>query len=496
MSTIRFTLSVLGLYVFMAFAQAQEQAPYSDLLVKSANLIAENYILPVPKNFLYQSALMRMQAALVDTELAKEHSLFHRDEEDATPPDPRKIQQLVKEICKLSVHISQKPDATDTDYRAWLEDIFVLNQKHGVASSRGLAEAALQGMLHVVNGRYEHCADEAKVANKIEGLGIDIYLEDDQPIISYVHPGSPAERAHLTADNIILKIDGKSTRGCPLADLVSSLCGSPGTKVTLTICPIDEEQDQRPQDIVIVRACNASWSRSVIYRMVAPDSKIGYLRFPTLNHDSICDSDGAVKELAGQGMTGLILDLRTGYGSSTFDASALADRIVEGEWTLVYDSRQGLKRETRKAAPGLAYPDVPLVVLVDKETTGPRELIAAVVKATGRGLVVGETTSGQAVGRQPFRISGHDYKVWFTSCIYRTPKGEEFQHRGIAPDILVAISDEERWRIHERLEAENEAEVPETQDKDYRDAILQKAIEYLGGVVPELGKKPPRHGAQ
>jgi carboxyl-terminal processing protease len=457
--------------------------------VKSANIISDNYLLPVPKDFLYQSALARMRAALVDPEVADDYSVFERDDDDAPPVNAEKIQKLIKVIDDLFTLIRQKSDANESDYRAWLEGIFALNKEWRVASSSGLANAALQGMLSQVSGHFEQDDEADDVARRIEGIGADIYIDERLPHVSYVYPNSPADRAHLEDGDTIFKIDGKDTKGRALDDLVASLRGASGTKVVLSIRRGEEEE---LKDIEMVRAPNATWSHTVYYKFVSTDSKIGYLRFVSLEKDSVADADEVVKEMAGRGMSGLILDLRVGYSESVLVVAELVDRLVEGEWALVYDCRQGLKRESRRAKQGAAYPDVPLVVVVDRDTSGPKELAAAAVKGTGRGLVLGETTAGCAVGQREFRVSGHKHRLRFAAATYRTPKGDAYQNKGIDPDIKIGIKAEDRERLHARMEAENEAENERRaveREEGVPDVQLQKAIEYLGGTAVEFGKK-------
>jgi carboxyl-terminal processing protease len=495
---------------------AQEPGSKSDLLVKSAQIVSEKYLVPIPKDFLLQSALLRMKAALVNPDLLAQPGFgfagqgpifgeqrFEGGRGEARPaPDPAKVQQLIKTIDEVYSLVKQKPDAKDSDYLAWLEGIFALNQTLEVASGDGLARAALGGMLAEVSGRPERGESRAtqwrRYGERYGSTGLHFHLEEGgRARVHYVQPGSPASRADSRQGDLILKINGKETKGQKEDEISQSLRGKPGTKMVVTV---QHEGADRPQDIELVCASRGSWSQSVRGKFVSPDSKIGYVRCWSLQEGAGGDVDDLVQDLAQQGMAGLIVDLRVGWMESFATAAELVDRLVGGEWTLVYESREGLKKETRSAKPGAAYPDVPVVVLVERNTQGPEELIAAAVKATGRGLVIGDTTAGRAVGQQEFAVPGHDYRLKFAAAVYRTPKGDEFQGKGIEPDIRVEMEPASRGRLMMRMQNEDFGQrgyqVMYTgrrqgrEEEEVRDVQLEKAIEYLGGTVGEFGKKP------
>jgi C-terminal processing protease CtpA/Prc len=115
-------------------------------------------------------------------------------------------------------------------------------------------------------------------------------------------------------------------------------------------------------------------------------------------------------------------------------------------------------------------------------------------------LVIGDTTAGRAVGQQEFAVPGHDYRLKFAAAVYRTPKGDEFQGKGIEPDIRVEMEPASRGRLMMRMQNEDFGQrgyqVMYTgrrqgrEEEEVRDVQLEKAIEYLGGTVGEFGKKP------
>jgi carboxyl-terminal processing protease len=519
MVSIKRCVYLIGLvFLLLPFcAVAQETGGSADLLVKSAGIVSDKYLMPMPKDFLLQSGLLRMKGTLVNPELAQQVGItifggggqgFVQPQFGVEPRpalDPVKAQQLLKKIDEVYARIKQKPEAIGKDYQAWLDEIFTLNGALTVAPENALARAALTGMLAEVNGRLEQ-GEKAYVrmeryARQYGNLGLNIDAEDGQFIIRHFNSGSGLTQADIRQGDILLKIGGKETKGRDLGAVWDMLRGAPGTKVVITV---RHEGEQKLVDVTLTRSTRNPWNSGVRNKFASPESKIGYVRCWNLPEGRVGDMDEAVQEMAQQGMAGLIVDLRVGNIDSFDSAADLVDRLVAGQWSLVYDSRSGVQKETRAAKQGAAYPDVPLVVLVDRQTNGPQELVAAVVQATGRGLVLGDTTAGRALGQQEFSVPGHDYRLRFASAIYRTPKGDEFQGKGITPDIRVEMDPNDRGRIINQMQMEDYGQQASYYGRgrhrhgedELHDVQLEKAIEYLGGTAAEAGKKTEEKGRE
>ncbi len=498
---------IFALFVaFCTATQAQEANPGADLLVKSAAIISDKYLVVIPKDFLLQSGLLRMKGVLVNPELASQAGVmvwgqgqaFVNQRFDGVPQpqaDPARRQQVLQKIDEVYARIRQKPEAGENDHRAWLEEVFAACETMQAGSQGNLARAALQGMLAEVSGRYEQ-GEKAyirmeRAAKQYGNIGLSLDTEDGQIIIRQVSPLSAASKADIRAGDVLLKVDGNEVKGNNLGEAFEKLRGAPGTKVVLTV---QREGAEKAQDVTVTRTARNPWSSGVRNKFVSPESKIAYVRCWQMAEGRVSDIDDAIREMAQDGMAGLILDLRIGNYQGFDVAAELVDRLVAGEWAFVYEGRQGLQKESRAAKPGQGYPDVPLVVLMDKQTNGPQEMIAAAVRATGRGLLIGDTTAGRALGQQEFAVPGHDYRLRFASAIHRTPKGEEFQGKGIEPDIRVEMDPNERGRVINRMQMEDYGQQyygrkrRQTED-ELRDVQLDKAVEYLGGTAAETSRK-------
>jgi carboxyl-terminal processing protease len=453
-------------------------------------IIADNYLVPMPKDFLFQCALMRMRAALSDPKPASYYGVFVTEDGRTAVPFTERSERLVKRIDDVCRQAAQKPGAKAEEYRAWLQGVFEENHALGVARADGLVSTGLHGMLALVDGDYDE-SDREDEARRVNALGAVLYLEEGRLRVADVNTHTPAGRAGLQNGDIVYKIDGKDTTGPTRGELLTALRGPVGSKVVLTVLP---EGQEKPRQVEVVRDLEGTSSGSVHYKLVAADSKIGYMRFPSLDLAHLPEVDETAQEMVRQGMAGLIVDLRVGEITSFEAAAEVIDRLVGGDWTLTYEARKDVRKETRKARQGVVIPDVPLVVMVECDTSGPIEFVAAVLQETGRGLVLGVKTRGCPVAARAFPVAGSNYILRFNAAVCRTPKGVSLLENGVRPDIHVEMDDEVREQIFQRIQEEDFRQggaAGEQKPDEVKDVQLHKAIEYLGGAA---GEAKPKEG--
>ncbi|MCL4425757.1 MAG: S41 family peptidase [Firmicutes bacterium] len=299
-----------------------------------------------------------------------------------------------------------------------------------------LLEGAMDGVVRALGDPYSDymTADEFKemkihLSGNFEGIGVTIAVEGN--LITVIAPikGTPAYKAGLKAGDRITKVDGRDIVGATPDQAAKLIRGPAGTPVVLTIV---RKGEQMPQEITIVRA--PIQVPSVDWAMLSDG--IGYIYISNFNENTSKGLEQALKELRGQGMKGLLLDLRHDPGGYLDQAEYVAQLFVPQGPIVSTVDRQGNKKVTNSNSKGF---DLPLVVLVDGASASASEIVAGAIKDRGAGILVGTKTFGKGTVQNIITLNdGSGLKI--TTQKYLTPSGAFIHGKGIEPNLVVELS--------------------------------------------------------
>ncbi|MFA6669529.1 MAG: S41 family peptidase, partial [Bacillota bacterium] len=242
---------------------------------------------------------------------------------------------------------------------------------------------------------------------------------------------TPSDRAGIKMADRIIKVDGREVYADKLEQAVAMMKGPEGTEVVLTIL---REGLPEAFDVNIVR----QKIRLITVRSDTIEENIGYIRISTFDEKTSDEFGEQIKGLKGQGIKGLILDLRGNPGGLMDQVVSIADLIM-GEGLIVYtEDRQGNRIEEVSDARELG---LPLVALVDGGSASASEILAGAVQDSGTGVLVGTKTFGKALV-QTVQGMGDGSGIKMTIAQYYTPKGRSIQGEGIQPDYVVELPEE------------------------------------------------------
>ena len=328
--------------------------------------------------------------------------------------------------------------------------------------SRQVTYGAIRGSLATLDDPYtvfiEPAAREVE-RERLQGSfgGIGAYItrsEETGEVQLEPIPGNPAEAAGILAGDVLLAVDGQAiTDALTVPEIVELVKGEKGTSVTLTVRHPDATETV---DIAVVRA--DILLPSVTFRLLEEDPTIGYIALSRFSGESGNEIGAALQELLGQGATRFVLDLRQNGGGLRDAAVAVADHFLDSGPVLYVDSQQEGERVFNATDETLA-PDEPLVVLIDGGTASASEIVAGALKDRERATLIGNSaTFGKGSVQYVFDLSDGS-SVHVTSARWLTPNRQQLDGEGIAPDILV--------------------EVTQADIDDGRDPVLERATQYL-----------------
>jgi carboxyl-terminal processing protease len=338
-----------------------------------------------------------------------------------------------------------------------------------------VTDGALHGLLESLDANSSYLNPEQYKEykeHKREGkadVGAAISKRFGYAAVIAVVPGGPADKAGIEGSDIIESIENQSTRDMSLAEIRDRLSGTPGSNVAVSIV---RARRAEPQKLTLTREI-------VNFPPVSDkmlEDQIGYIKADILIRGKAQEIAGKIKSLQRQGAKKLILDLRDCADGDEAEGVAVANLFLN-HGTITYLQGQKYPRQTFNADPSKAVTNLPLVVMVNRGTAGPAEIVAGAVMENGRGDVVGDKTFG--VGSVQKLIEIPDGSALILSIAkYYTPSGKAIQDTAITPNVLVADVDQDAV-----LPDEDENTVPNDQErkmeKQREDDQLHKAIDVL-----------------
>jgi len=414
--------------------------------------------------------------------------------------------------------------AEQNPYARYVADGFSLIDRSALASApdEELFDGAMHGMvavLHKYGDQHSEFIDAKEQARFNEeydqefgGVGIRLGMLGDPKtptVIGLPEPGTPAAEADLRLGDRIEAVDGKATAGLELEQVTSMVRGPVGETVTLTV---RRPGVSEPHVVTIERATiNVE---SILGDVRGPDGhwqflirdnpRIGYVRIRKFGDKTAAELAKILDDLNREPLKGLVIDVRDDPGGS-FDAAVKICELFlgAGKPIVMTRERDGTIRDRFMSSTTGRFLDLPLVMLVDRNSASASEIVAACLQDYGRAKIVGERSYGKGTVQRLLRVESGRSVLKLTTATYWRPSGKNI-HRmpgqgqdaewGVSPDagFEVKLDDAayKTWRtyrlrrdligegVDSTLAAQlshEDGEVPES----YVDEALKRAVDDL-----------------
>jgi carboxyl-terminal processing protease len=315
-------------------------------------------------------------------------------------------------------------------------------------NDQSLVENAINGMLagldpHSAYMNAEQYRDmQAQTDGEFGGLGLEVTQQDG--FIKVISPidGTPAARADIKPNDLIIEINGKSVMGLSLDTAVDEMRGAPGSTIALTV-----KQSDKPKPVVMTltrQIINVPSVHSALY------GDIGYIRLSVFSENADQGIRDAITKLNAQShnhIHGYILDLRNNPGGLLDQAVAVANDFMNTGEIVSTRARHPEDSEVWSViTTGFGLSDCltvsAMVVLINPGSASASEIVSGALQDNRRAIVMGERSFGKGSVQTVIPLPDNS-AMRLTTARYFTPSGRSIQDLGITPDIVVASSDAE-----------------------------------------------------
>lgn len=349
-----------------------------------------------------------------------------------------------------------------TDLRDFVKSYNALtNEYYKELDKEELISAAIKGMYSSIDDDYTTYFDsdsskafEETINGEYEGIGCTIYMnEEEQIVINSIFENSPSEEAGLKAGDIIIKVDGEDYTDKTTTELSNYIKNSNKSQVNLTIIRDNKEEviTVNRKSVEIPTVSTTTYEHN--------SQTIGYIQISTFSTTTVEQFKNKLEELEKKKIDSLIIDLRGNGGGTLTSVTEISELFLEKNKVIYQiESSEGIKKIKSSTKESRNYK---IAVLVNKGSASASEILAAAIKESYGGYVVGTNTYGKGTVQETVTMSDGSM-IKYTAKKWLTPKGNWIDEVGLEPTDTIEMSEE----YYENPTAEN-------------DNQLNKAIELL-----------------
>jgi len=384
-------------------------------------------------------------------------------------------------------------DKIESDYQ---EAITTVEEKYaGEVDYEKATQAAIQGMLFTLDPHsvYFPSTEFRKLkedqASSFYGIGVQILRHHDGVYIQSVVEGTPAARAGLRYGDRILEIDGKDAREWSSDEVSKNVRGERSKAVLLKV---ERAGEEAAVHFKIVRDAVPLPSIRNAFMLNAVTGYIGLVGgFQHTTDDELRDKIAVLKR---DGMRQLILDLRNNPGGLLDQAIDVSSEFLPRDKVIVsVKGRSEYHDPAVYKSNGSDPEELPLVVMINRNTASASEIVAGAIQDHGRGLVVGETSFGKGLVQHVFQLP-YNTGLTLTTARYYTPYGRSLQRdysSGSLYDYYVRHDQNDTQQPTQPGQpSPNETVPPRTSNAPAFRTAAGRVFYGGGGITPDIEARP------
>jgi carboxyl-terminal processing protease len=340
-----------------------------------------------------------------------------------------------------------------------------------------VTNGALRGLLESLDADSSYLSAEDYKAYKADKggkaqVGINVSKRFGYATVVSVVPGSPADKASLTDGDIIEAIGPQDTRDLSLAMIQLLLEGQPGSELTISVI---RPRKTAPEKVLMSRVSTAL---PPVAETMYENSSILYLKPGVLDREHVQEIEAKLKGMPKAGNKKVLLDLRDVAAGDMMEGTRLANFFLKSGTIATLEGQKVEKQTFVADASKAINTTAPVVVLVNRGTAGPAELVAAALMDNKRAELVGEKTFGEGAQQKTFELPDGAALI-LSIAKYESPSGKKLQDDGVTPEVLVASNNDDSVDDGDDSVVKSENHVPTPKPSVNVDEQLNKALDLL-----------------
>jgi carboxyl-terminal processing protease len=341
-----------------------------------------------------------------------------------------------------------------------------------------VTNGALRGLLESLDADSSYLSpDDYKAYKADKGgkaqVGINVSKRFGYATVVSVVPGSPADKASLTDGDIIEAIGPQDTRDLSLAMIQLLLEGQPGSDLTISVI---RPRKTTPEKLSMTRV---AMTLPPVAETMYENSSILYLKPGVLDHEHVQQIETKLKGMQKAGNKKVLLDLRDVAAGDMTEAVRLANLLLKSGTIATLEGQKVEKQTFVADASKAINTTAPVVVLVNRGTAGPAELVAAALLENKRADLVGEKTFGEGAQQKTFELPDGSALI-LSIAKYESPSGKKLQDDGVTPEVVVASNaNDDAADEGDEMATKSETQAPAAKPSVSVDEQLNKALDLL-----------------
>jgi carboxyl-terminal processing protease len=344
--------------------------------------------------------------------------------------------------------INQNEQPATVDYNLLWEALRVVQNNYidkDKIDQRKILYGAVRGAVSAAGDQYTTFFDpdelnnfRTELAGSFDGIGAEVGKKDNNIVIVAPLDDTPAQKAGILANDIIVAIDGQSTADMSVDEAVTKIRGKRGTQVTLTIY---RSGHNKTFDVIITRETISVKSVKWEYKTVN-NKNVAIINISRFGDDTNDLFGQAINDVLLHHVDGVVLDLRNDPGGYLESAVQVAGQWVPKNQVVVTEAHSDGSSIPYNSAGFGRLSSTKTVVLINGGSASAAEILAGALRDYNIAQLIGEKSFGKGSVQQLIDLPG-DSAVKVTIAKWITPSGKNLNHDGLTPDIEVKLSEDD-----------------------------------------------------